>query len=238
MRPAPRRAKCSRLLLPTAVLRASDRDVSRSVLRTSPASSRFARTSRPKALSSAVLEYEVRSSPGSLQRGTGPIVQSVRAVAGAVASTQFHPHPLLPGALMRTNLSTSLFVGAAIALVSATSARAQDPTQAGTAKAAATVEASVGTSIADRVLAGAAESFPKGTQKLYCFSKVTGAENSEVEHVWYKGDAEQGRVKLKVGGSPWRTYSSKTLGDDASGDWRCDVVQDGKVLQSVKFKVE
>ena len=139
---------------------------------------------------------------------------------------------------MRTNLSASLFVGAAIALVSATSARAQDPTQAGAAKSAATVEASVGTSIADRVLAGAAESFPKGTQKLYCFSKVTGAENTEVEHVWYKGDAEQGRVKLKIGGSPWRTYSSKTLGDDASGDWRCDVVQDGKVLQSVKFKVE
>ena len=139
---------------------------------------------------------------------------------------------------MRTNLSTSLFVGAAIALVSATSARAQDPTQAGAAKAAATAEVSVGTSVADRALTGAAESFPKGTEKLYCFSKITGAENSEVEHVWYKGDAEQGRVKLKVGGSPWRTYSSKTLGTEASGDWRCDVVQDGKVLQSVKFKVE
>jgi hypothetical protein len=139
---------------------------------------------------------------------------------------------------MHTHLSASLFVGAAIALVSATSARAQDPTQAGAAKSAATVEVSIGTSVADRTLAGAAESFPKGTEKLYCFSKVTGAENSEIEHVWYKGDAEQGRVKLKVGGSPWRTYSSKTLGADGSGDWRCDVVQDGKVLQSVKFKVE
>jgi hypothetical protein len=139
---------------------------------------------------------------------------------------------------MRIHLSASLFVGAAIALVSATSARAQDPTQAGAAKSAATAEVSVGTSIADRTLAGAAESFPKGTEKLYCFSKVTGAENSEVEHVWYKGDAEQGRVKLKIGGSPWRTYSSKTLGAEGSGDWRCDVVQDGKVLQSVKFKVE
>ena len=139
---------------------------------------------------------------------------------------------------MRTHLSASLFVGAAIALVSATSARAQDPTQAGAAKAAATAEVSVGTSVADRALAGAAESFPKGTEKLYCFSKVTGAENSEIEHVWYKGDAEQGRVKLKIGGSPWRTYSSKTLGEEGSGDWRCDVVQDGKVLQSVKFKVE
>ena len=67
---------------------------------------------------------------------------------------------------------------------------------------------------------------------------MTGAADSEVEHVWYKGDAEQGRVKLKVGGSPWRTYSTKTLGPDASGDWRCDFVQNGTVLQSVKFKVD
>jgi hypothetical protein len=138
---------------------------------------------------------------------------------------------------MRTNWSASLLVGAAIVFVSAT-ARAQDPTQAGTAKAAATVEVSVGTAVADHAITGAAESFPKGTAKLFCLSKVTDAADTEIEHVWYKGDAEQGRVKLKVGGSPWRTYSSKTLGTDASGDWRCDVVQDGKVLQSVKFKVE
>ena len=139
---------------------------------------------------------------------------------------------------MRTSRPASLLVAAAIAVILAPSARAQDPTQAGTAKSAATVEASVGTAMADHALTGAAESFPKGTAKLYCFSKVTGAADSEVEHVWYKGDAEQGRVKLKVGGSPWRTYSTKTLGEDASGDWRCDVVQNGTVLQSVKFKVE
>ena len=47
-----------------------------------------------------------------------------------------------------------------------------------------------------------------------------------------------GRVKLKVGGSPWRTHSSKKLGESPAGDWRCDVVREGKVLQSVKFKVE
>jgi hypothetical protein len=143
---------------------------------------------------------------------------------------------------MRKYWSATLVIGAAVLFGSST-ARAQDSTakQAGTpaaAKAAATAEVSVGTAYADHAITGAAESFPKGTAKLFCLSKVTGAENSEVEHVWYKGDAEQGRVKLKIGGSPWRTYSSKTLGDDASGDWRCDVVQDGKVIQSAKFKVE
>ena len=126
----------------------------------------------------------------------------------------------------------------ASAMVLPSVARAQEPAQAGAPKAAAAAEVSVGTSIADRALVGSAESFPKGTEKLFCFSRVSNAENSEVEHVWYKGDAEQARVKLKIGGSPWRTHSSKTLGPDASGDWRCDVVQDGKVLKSVAFKVE
>lgn len=140
---------------------------------------------------------------------------------------------------MRTYWSSAAVFAAAI-LLSPSLARAQNPAQAGAPKAAAaTAEVSVGTAVADRALTGAAESFPKGTEKLYCFSKITGADStSAIEHVWYKGDTEIARVKLKVGGSPWRTYSSKTLGPDASGDWRCDVVQNGTVLQSVKFKVE
>jgi opacity protein-like surface antigen len=138
---------------------------------------------------------------------------------------------------MRTYRSASLLVGAVVALAFASRAHAQAPTQEGTAKSSASAEVTVGTAVANHELTGAAESFPKGTAKLYCLSKVTGAD-SVIEHVWYKGDAEQGRVKLKVGGSPWRTFSSKTLGPDASGDWRCDVVSNGTVLQSVKFKVE
>src|SRR5437016_5099780 len=125
-----------------------------------------------------------------------------------------------------------------VALSAAIPCRVSAQEQAGTAKAAATVEAAVGTAVADRALSGAAESFKADAGKLYCFSKITGAAESDIEHVWYKGDAEVSRVKLHVGGSPWRTHSSKTLGDSPQGDWRCDVVQDGKVLQSVKFKVE
>lgn len=118
-----------------------------------------------------------------------------------------------------------------------TVARAQQPTQAGAPKAAA-VEAGVGTAVADRQLTGMAESFPASAGTLVCYMKITDAADTEVQHVWYKGDTEMGRVTLKIGGSPWRTWSSKKLPPDAAGDWRCDVVQDGKVLQSVKFKVE
>jgi hypothetical protein len=117
-----------------------------------------------------------------------------------------------------------------------TIATAQQAQQAGATTAAA--EAAVGTAIENRALTGQAETFPAGTEKLFCQSKVSNlAAGSEVEHVWYKGETEMARVKLTVGGSPWRTHSSKNLGADGAGDWRCDVMADGKVLQSVKFKV-
>ena len=83
---------------------------------------------------------------------------------------------------MRNYWPAAALVFAALALP--TRSQAQDPTQAGAAKAAATAEAAVGTSIADRTLAGSAESFPKGTEKLYCFSRLTNAADTEIEHVW------------------------------------------------------
>ena len=125
-----------------------------------------------------------------------------------------------------------------LAVAAATPTRAVAQEQAGAAKAVAAVDAAVGTGVADRALAGAAESFSASVGKLYCFSKIENAADSDIEHVWYKDSTEVGRVKLHVGGSPWRTHSSKNLGENAAGNWRCDVVQDGKVLKSVAFKVE
>src|SRR2546421_4643138 len=84
---------------------------------------------------------------------------------------------------------------------------AQDAQQAGAAKAAAAVEAAVGTSVENRTLAGAAESFPAASGKLACFARVSNAEGSEIEFVWYKGDAEQARVKQTVKTNPYRTWS-------------------------------
>ena len=127
----------------------------------------------------------------------------------------------------------SLFVLVALAAFS-TVATAQDST----AKSGATAEAAVGTSVADKALVGAAESFPASAGRLACFARVMNATDSEIEFVWYKGDAEQGRVKQSVKGSPWRTWSTKTLPANAAGEWRCDVVQGEKVLQSVKFRIE
>jgi DUF2914 family protein len=119
-----------------------------------------------------------------------------------------------------------------------TIATAQDPQQAGAPKAPM-AEVQVGTSVADRALAGAAETFPVSAGKVFCFARVSNvAVDGQIEFVWFKGDAEQARVAQTVKSSPYRTWSSKNLGADAAGDWRCEIVHDGKVIQSARFKVE
>jgi hypothetical protein len=123
----------------------------------------------------------------------------------------------------------------AVFMLLSNSVSAQDTTAA---SSGASADAAVGTSVSEKALVGAAESFPASAGKLACFARVMNATDSEIEFVWYKGDAEQTRVKQTVKGSPWRTWSTKTLPANAAGDWRCDVVQGEKVLQSVKFRIE
>jgi len=102
-----------------------------------------------------------------------------------------------------------------------------------------TVDAAIGTAVQDRELQGAADSFPASVGKVYCFTKLGKVQpGSEFEHVWYHGNDEVGRVKLKAESSPWRTWSSKNVPPEATGDWRVDVVQEGKVLKTINFKVQ
>ena len=100
-------------------------------------------------------------------------------------------------------------------------------------------EAAVGTSVMDRQLQGAAESFPATVGTVYCFTRIGQTQaGATIEHVWYFGDQEVARKELSVGGSPWRTWSSKVIPAEATGDWRVDIVAGGTVIKSVAFKVQ
>ncbi|MBI2073486.1 MAG: DUF2914 domain-containing protein [Gemmatimonadetes bacterium] len=101
------------------------------------------------------------------------------------------------------------------------------------------MEAAVGTAVVDRELQGAAEMFPATVGTLYCFSRIGQTQaGTTIEHVWYFGDQEVARVELSIGGSPWRTWSSKTIPAEATGSWRVDIVANGNVLKSLAFTVQ
>jgi len=103
-----------------------------------------------------------------------------------------------------------------------------------------TVEsAAVCENIVDREPADTGTSFSVTVEKLFFFTKITGAENPvEITHVWYFGDTERARVTLPVKANTWRTYSSKTLQAHEIGVWHVDVLgPTGEVLVTVQFEV-
>ena len=93
--------------------------------------------------------------------------------------------------------------------------------------------------VEDRQPVSAGTSFPVSVGKLYCFTKIVGAQTpTEVTHVWYFGDTERARVNLSVRAAAWRTYSSKTLQAHEIGAWRVEVLgPTGDILKTVRFEV-
>ena len=122
-----------------------------------------------------------------------------------------------------------LFPCLALALVAATSpARRAD----------VTAEVVIGKSIDKNMPVDTASAFPADVGAVVAWTRVTGAEaGTKITHAWIHG-ADTSKVELNVGGSPWRTYSRKTIGSDATGDWTVEVLDAaGKVLASKSFKI-
>ena len=82
-------------------------------------------------------------------------------------------------------------------------------------------------------------SFPASVGKLYCFTKITGAQSpTTITHVWYFGSTERARVDLDVSSASWRTYSSKIIQAHEIGSWRVDVLDSaGTVLKELQFEI-
>jgi len=94
------------------------------------------------------------------------------------------------------------------------------------------------TAVEDRQPSGVGTVFPVDLDKLYCFTKIGGAEDTTyVYHVWYFGDVEIARVKLPVKAKSWRTWSSKNL-NMGLGNGRVEIVSEsGEILGKAEFEI-
>jgi hypothetical protein len=94
------------------------------------------------------------------------------------------------------------------------------------------------TGVEDRQPSGVGSVFPEGLNKLYCFTKIGGAESTTyVYHVWYFRDKEIARVKLPVKSKHWRTWSSKNLHMGSGYGYVEIVSESGNILGRAEFKI-
>jgi hypothetical protein len=101
-----------------------------------------------------------------------------------------------------------------------------------------TVELVIATAVEDREPVGAGETFPADVGQLFAWMRVTNGADTTLRVVWTHGD-HRSEVPVEVGGSPWRTWSSKQIPPEWTGSWTVEIQDaDGTVVASTTFTVE
>lgn len=102
------------------------------------------------------------------------------------------------------------------------------------------VDAVVCQDVVDRAPVGSSDMFVRETAKVFCFCRVVGAEaGTQITHNWYYNGSLKASVRLNVGSSNYRTWSSKTLSPEWQGEWMVEILSDdGKPLESIVFMIK
>jgi hypothetical protein len=136
---------------------------------------------------------------------------------------------------MRTLLTLPI-VALAMAVVSAPAWAGAAPTPE-TGAQSMEVELVVAAGVQDREPVGEAETFPEDIGQVFAWVRVTDGAGQAVEVVWRHGE-NTFAVPLEIGGSPWRTWSSKTIPPEWAGPWSVTVRDsDGNTLAEASFTV-
>ncbi len=123
-----------------------------------------------------------------------------------------------------------LLAAAAVSLAAVAPAPAQEA-------GGITIETVLTRSVVDRVPVDTASAFPADVGTVFLWTRVEGGAGSTLRHVWIHGPHEA-VVDLMIGGSPWRTWSSRTVPSDWTGEWRVEIRDaSDNVLETVTFTV-
>lgn len=107
----------------------------------------------------------------------------------------------------------------------------------GQGSAQVSVEAQIARQIVDKMPEGPGTSFSVDVGEVFCWTRVTGASGTEIQHVWIH-DGMEFSVTLEIGGSPWRTWTSKTIPPEWAGEWRVEIRDgDGILIDTRSFTV-
>jgi len=76
---------------------------------------------------------------------------------------------------------------------------------------------------------------------LFFYTRVKSADDTTVQHRWYRGDRVRQVVELPIRANPgsgYRTYSRNTVNAESTGEWRVELrTQNGTLLHQERFIV-
>jgi len=91
-----------------------------------------------------------------------------------------------------------------------------------------------------RVPLGIGDVFASDAEKIFCFTKITGAtQDTMVTHKWFLNGELKSSVDLPIKSNSWRTWSFKQIGAADVGDGMVEVVSaQGEGLTTIIFFIQ
>jgi hypothetical protein len=100
------------------------------------------------------------------------------------------------------------------------------------------IEAVLARNVVDRMPVDSGTTFPADVGQVVLWMRASGADGQALSHVWFLGDRELGNVPLNIGGSPWRSWTKKTITPEMTGPWHVEIRDAaGAVLKRIDFVV-
>jgi hypothetical protein len=94
--------------------------------------------------------------------------------------------------------------------------------------------------VVNRTPVGTGSTFPASVGRLYCFTKVVGAqEHTSITHNWFMNGKLKASITLPVKSASWRTWSLKEIKPTDVADWMVEVLdENGDPIESILFFVQ
>ncbi len=94
-----------------------------------------------------------------------------------------------------------------------------------------------GTAVENREIIGESDSFAAGTERVYCWVRVSGGRGEVLTAKWTLSEQVMAEVALDIQFDPMRTYCSKAIAGN-KGLWKVEILDStGQVLQSGTFTI-
>lgn len=78
-----------------------------------------------------------------------------------------------------------------------------------------------------------------GSAAVWVYSEVVDKSGSLLKYVWLHDGKQVAKVRVKIRGDRWRSYSNKIINQSMSGAWRVELQDgDGRLLASADFFLE
>lgn len=102
-----------------------------------------------------------------------------------------------------------------------------------------TVDVKICSNIENRQPVGVGDRFDASVEKLFLWSKISGATDSiSITHIWLYEGKEMAVVNLPVKSASWRAWSSKKILPSWTGEWEARVVgPDGLTMATTRFMI-